>query len=307
MPIDSSRPGAADTGEATWKVPDSLEPTRLDRMIAALGEMSRGRARRLIDLGAVYVGGKRTLRVSMVVGPGTRIDAVLYAEEVAARAIDRIAKKPPRFVHRERTFALLEKPPGVPVLPTRATIRGTLDSWLKEQPGVEYTAFHHRLDAAARGLIVAVLHKSANRSISAAFQERTAVRKYRALVEGRLEGEGVWEHAQVQRSGVRRAVRWRGQGLHMRSLWRSSVVGADRSLIEVKLETGRTHQIRLQAAAVGHPVVGDLLYGDRDRGGLHLQAAMLALPHPHRRSRVEWALEPPERWMASVDGGPKVS
>jgi RluA family pseudouridine synthase len=270
-------------------------------MLAALGKMSRGRARRLIEVGGVYLDGKRTLRVSTPVGPGRVITAVLYAEEVAVRSQARLAAREPRIVHREASFAILDKPPGIAVQATRATVRGTLESWMRAQPGVDYLAFHHRLDSSARGLIAVALHKSANRGLAAAFRDRTAERRYCAVVEGLLRGEGVWEHAQVQRSGKRRAVPvGKGRGQLMRSRWRSLEVGPDRTLLEVSLETGRTHQIRLQAAAEGHPVVGDLLYGAQDPGGMHLQAIGLGLPHPRTGRRVEWALDPPPEWGAAL-------
>ena len=298
MQDDDSQAGAGATGEGHFIVPDGVEAGRLDRVLAAVSGMSRGRARRLIDVGGVYVDGKRTLRQTTSVGPGRRITAVLYAEDVAARAEARLAQRSPRFVHRERSFAILDKPPGIPVQATRASVKGTLEAWLRAQDGVEYVAFHHRLDSSARGLIAVALHTSANKALAAAFQQRSAERTYRAVVEGIMKGEGTWEHDQVTRGGVRRAVRPRGKPKKlMRSRWRAIARGETRSLIEVRLETGRTHQIRLQAAAVGHPGVGDLLYGGKDRGGLHLQAAGLALPHPRHGHRVEWTLEAPEEWL----------
>ncbi len=300
MPSDDSQSGAGATGEVTYKVPEGLESGRLDRTLAVVSGMSRGRARRLIDAGGVYVDGKRTLRQTSSVGPGARITAVLHAEEVTARAIDRIARREPYFVHREADYAVLNKPPGIPAQATRASVKGTLESWLREQDGIEYVACHHRLDSSARGLIAVALHTSANRSMARAFQERTAERTYCCVVEGLLKGEGTWEHDQVQREGKRRAVRPRREPKKlMRSHWRAISHGETRTLVEVRLETGRTHQIRLQAAAEGHPVVGDLLYGGQDRGGMHLQASALALPHPTRRGhpRVAWDIDPPEEWL----------
>ncbi len=298
MPDDDSQGGPGATGEAHYKVPEGIDEGRLDRVLAVVSGMSRGRARRLIDAGGVYLDGKRTQRMTTTVGPGRSLTAVLHAEDVAARADERLAKRPPRFVHRERSFAILEKPPGIPVQATRASVRGTLEAWLRAQEGVEYVAFHHRLDSSARGLIAVALHPSANKSMARAFQERTAERTYRAVVEGILKGEGTWVHDQVQRDGRRRAVKPRGAPKKlMKSHWRALEHGETRTLVEVRLETGRTHQIRLQAAAVRHPVVGDLLYGGQDRGGLHLQASALALPHPRHGRRVEWSLEPPPEWL----------
>ena len=90
----------------------------------------------------------------------------------------------PSVLFRDNVFVVLSKPPGMPTQSTRRGSEGSLEAWLREQDGVDYTAFHHRLDAAAQGLICASLDRRANSRLAAAFRERTARRGYRALVHG---------------------------------------------------------------------------------------------------------------------------
>ncbi len=279
----------------TWTLPPDSPADRLDRALAALAEISRGEARRWIEAGGVYVGGSRCTRLSQGVGPGDEIEAVPGSVQAAEKGRAILAATPPDVVFRDRCIAILDKPPGLPVLATRQTTQGTLESWVKDQ-GARYIAFHHRLDREARGLIAVAIDRSANRELAAIFSERRARRSYRAILEGHLEGEGVWDHGLVKRAGQRQAVK-PGVGKLMRSRFRVLGHRGDRTEVEVRLETGRTHQIRMQCAAVGHPIVGDRLYGDVDPGGLRLQACRLEMPHPTKKGWLRFSL--PDPWAES--------
>ena len=211
------------------------------------------------------------------------------------------SKITPRVLFRDETFVVLEKPPGMPTQSTRRGSEGTLERWLKEQDGVSYTAFHHRLDAAAQGLICAALDQRANKSLARSFRERLAQRRYRALVHGTpASAEGEWHHLQVLRGKRRQALPWaRGRkGEEMKSRWTTDERRGPYSLISVALETGRTHQIRLQATAEGHPIVGDRVYGFGEPGALRLQACLLKLAHPVTGEPLSWELPEPESWKS---------
>jgi len=210
-----------------------------------------------------------------------------------------VQQSSPRVIFRDDVFVVLEKPTGMPTQSTRRGAEGTLEAWLQDQEGVSYTAFHHRLDAAAQGLICAGLDRRANKSLARAFRERLARRRYRALVHGVPNvAAGVWHHLQVERKGRRQAVPWepRKRGEEMKASWALLEACPPHSLVSVSLETGRTHQIRLQAAAEGHPIVGDRTYGFGEAGGLRLQASELELEHPLTGERMSWSLEEPETW-----------
>lgn len=214
----------------------------------------------------------------------------------------------PRVVFRDDTFIVLEKPVGMPTQSTRRGSEGTLEHWLREQDGVEYTAFHHRLDAGAHGLICAALDRRANKSLARAFRERLAQRRYRALVHGTPDGpDGQWHHLGVDRRGRRQAIPWepRARGEEMKARWTALERRGPHSLISVALETGRTHQIRLQAAAEGHPIVGDPVYGFGEAGGLRLQASELGIEHPITGEWMSWELDEPESWGAGPPSDPR--
>jgi 23S rRNA-/tRNA-specific pseudouridylate synthase len=84
----------------------------------------------------------------------------------------------------------------------------------------------------------------------------------------------------------------------MKARWTNEERRAPYSLVTVSLETGRTHQIRLQAAAEGHPIVGDFVYGFGEPGGLRLQACALEIDHPTTGERMQWALPEPANWSS---------
>ena len=274
------------------KIPEPSPSHRLDRRLADLEGLSRSEARHRIEDGAVFVDGRRCRVASTRVLPGAAIR--LERQEAPRRVEGR-----PEWIFRDDHFAVVRKPPGMPVQATRASVTGTLEAWLRDQPGVRYVALHHRLDADARGLLAVALDRVANRGLAACFSQRTAVRRYRMLVHGTPPaGAGEWRHREGTRGQARTAEPWTvdGEGREMISSWRLAQERDLHALLEARLHTGRTHQLRLQAAAAGHPIVGDRLYGFSEAGGLRLQAFALALEHPVTREPVGWELEEPEGW-----------
>ena len=285
--------------EGRWRIPAGGEVDRVDRWLARLAGISRGEARRLLDAGGVQVRGRRCRVASRKLGPGDSLSCRYDAARVAA-AVAEWQGPEPRILYRDQDIATLWKPPGVAVQATRSTVHGTLEQWLRSQPLVEYVAFHHRLDRDAQGLLVVALDRRSNKNLAAAFRERTATRRYRVLVEGEPEAEGGrWHHLQRKPGRKRIAVPWEqgAEGQEMIARWDLLERRGGSALIEVALETGRTHQVRLQCAAEGLPVRGDRLYGRRHAGGLHLQAYKLSLRHPVTGAERGWELDLPQEWM----------
>lgn len=293
------------------RIPDHADHDRLDRWLATLARITRGEARRRIEQGAVRVDGRRCRIASRIVGPGARLG--LERAEPA-----RPPGKQPVVLFRDEYLAVVDKPPGMPVQPTRASVHGTLEEWLLDQAGISYAAFHHRLDRDARGLLAVAIHRDANRGLAAAFAGRTAERRYRVLVNGLPASDsGQWRHIEGLRLGRRTAGPWtepeagehgaaqgdsaaghpsRRTGREMLASWTLSERRGPHSLLVVRLHTGRTHQVRLQAAAEGLPVVGDRLYGLREDVDLRLQAFALGLAHPVTGAALSWELEEPPEW-----------
>ncbi len=277
--------------EQTAVVPPGGAPDRLDRWLPQLTDLSRTRARKVIDAGGVYVDGKRCRTQSRKIGPGTRLRAVW------SDAPPRPVGEAPTLVFRDRDILVLDKPAGVACQATRTTVHGTVEQWAKSLRGVDYVALHHRLDRPARGLLVLGIARRANRELARAFAERIAVRRYRALLSGPVEGDaGTWQHRFVEEAGDRRAEPWTGEGAEMRSEWRVLERIGPKTLVDVRLHTGRTHQIRLQTAAAGAPVCGDRRYGHAEPGGLRLQAYVLELPHPVTGEPLSFTLDEPADW-----------
>jgi 23S rRNA pseudouridine1911/1915/1917 synthase len=210
---------------------------------------------------------------------------------------------------------------GAPIQ-TAAGLVPTLESMVKDylkvryhKNGRVYLGIPHRLDRPVTGVIVFARNTKAARRLAEQFQQHQVTKIYWALVEGRVDPEeGVWEDwllkikdearseiASPESPGARSA----------RTLYRVLSKDAERSLLEVRPETGRMHQIRLQASARGHPIRGDFLYGakipfgpvavsPRDRM-IALHARSLSFLHPIRYKSVHLEAPLPEPWRNCVD------
>lgn len=259
------------------------EPDRLDRVVAALFALHRREAREIIEAGGVFLDGRRARRQSAPVPTGAELRCV---REAAALAVVAQTAEEPRILWQDSTILVVWKPAGMPVEPTQQAAAGTLVEWLRRSG--RRPTFHQRLDRDAAGLLVGVLDPRGNAPMARALAAGAVERRYEAVVVGRMEGDGGrWVH-RARHQGVKRwaepwvepipAPPWPPDLMVAR--WRVVEREGEGTRIQVELETGRTHQIRLQAAAVGHPVVGDVLYGRRGAGGLRLEAVEIAFPHP---------------------------
>jgi 23S rRNA pseudouridine1911/1915/1917 synthase len=186
-------------------------------------------------------------------------------------------------------------------------------AYLKERfdkPGAVFLGLVHRLDRPVSGVVALARTSKAAARLSEQFRGRSPDKRYLALVEGRLTGEGTREDylAKLDRTvrvvkpthpeGKRAALRWRSLGTD-----RTRKQG-DLSLVEVELVTGRAHQIRVQLAAMGVPILGDLRYGatrEFDGRNLALHALALTLEHPTLREPMTFRAPPPPSWRGPFD------
>ena len=216
------------------------------------------------------------------------------------------------ILYEDSDVIVVNKPAGMPVHPSPGHETGTLvDALLAHCPSMagvgsdERPGIVHRLDIDTSGAIVAAKTERAYRALRRAFEEHGRVKKsYLAVLHGApnprngeletLIGRKPWDPrrmAVVERDGDRAVTRWR-------TLGRSGSL----ALVEFAIETGRTHQIRVHAAHLGHPVVGDALYGDASRDRRlsvrprrHLlHAVSLEFPHPLSGSAVSVMAPPPD-------------
>jgi RluA family pseudouridine synthase len=269
---------------------------RLDQFLARRAPgLSRTLVRRLIDQGAAYVERRRLKRASYPVKEGE----VVKLCPPSASERPETGQADLRILYEDAQLMVLDKPPGVAVQARRQGDVGTLEWAVRRrlrEAGQQrpYVAVVHRLDLPASGLVVLALSPEAARGLSRAFAAHEPRRKYLAVVRGRLSGELMRVALPLRSQGTGVVVDPQRGLPAVTRICLLECTGSF-SLVEAELETGRTHQIRAHLAAIGHPVVGDRRYGDREsaraegearRGRLALHAAELAFEHPVTREHL---------------------
>jgi 23S rRNA pseudouridine1911/1915/1917 synthase len=308
--------------ELSVHVPPSLDGVRVDRAVALLADVSRSAVDVLVAGGRVQVGGETVLARSRTLRQGELLTVQLVEEE---------PPRPPEadpsvvfeVVHADDEVIVVDKPAGLVTHPGAGHGDGTLVNGIlarfpevaaladlegadTDRPGIV-----HRLDRGTSGLLVVARSPEAYRSLVAQLGARTVSRRYRALVIGSVESEVGVVEAPIGRSlssPTRMSVSRKGKEARTRyQVERRFTEPVPSTLIEASLDTGRTHQIRVHLAAIGHPVVGDDVYGrgrslpgsDLQRPFLH--AFALAFDHPGTGERVEWSSPLPPDLAGELD------
>ncbi|MGZ4178892.1 MAG: RluA family pseudouridine synthase [Solirubrobacteraceae bacterium] len=281
----------------TLEVGDEAAGTRLDQVLAGpLG--SRARAQRLIDTGHVKVDGRlRSKRY--LVRPGERI----VAEAPELVEVDPAAETAPYAIAFEDEHLLVvDKPAGVVVHPARGHHTGTLSQALAHRGaggGDPWRAgIVHRLDRDTSGLLVVAKREDVHRELKALLAERRLRREYLALVDGRPSARTGTVDAPIGRDRRDRTLMSidASEPREARTHFEIERQLPRATLLRVVLETGRTHQIRVHMAAIGHPVCGDRQYGGSKSFGLErqfLHSARLAFTHPVTAQEVDVSSELP--------------
>lgn len=275
-------------------VPEVLAGRRLDQALAQLmPEYSRSRIQSWIEAGHVTLDGT-VAKARQKVWPGAHIEVVplMHPSEVQAEP-EAIALS---IVYEDAAILVLDKPAGLVVHPGSGNWRGTLmNALLHHAPGLAHVpraGIVHRLDKDTSGLMVVAKTVEAQTDLVRQLAARTVRRVYLAVVEGNLAGAGRIEGAigRHPRERTKMAVVERGKPAvtHYRVIEALS----RHTLVECRLETGRTHQIRVHMQSIGHPLVGDPVYGSREGRRLFhrqaLHAAELSLVHPVTRVAMTW-------------------
>lgn len=215
----------------------------------------------------------------------------------------------PPIVHRDDRFAVIDKPPGLVVHPAPGHRGPTLVDALGDllgggepgRPGIV-----QRLDRDTSGLMVVARDAEAHRRLAAMIKSREVERAYLALVEGRPRSRSGTIDAPLgrdHRAPERRAVRGRGAREARTHFTVLETLPAD-TLVEARLETGRTHQVRAHFAAIGHPLAGDPRYGHAGRHGLErqfLHSARLRFQHPFTGERLAFDSTLPADLAAALE------
>jgi 23S rRNA pseudouridine1911/1915/1917 synthase len=295
------------TDRRALPVPDGLAGERLDAALARLFGLSRTKAADLVASGAVLVDGSSAVKSDRVLA-----GAWLEVDLPGAPAAPQIVAEPVpgmRVVHDDDDIVVVDKPVGVAAHPspgwTGPTVVGGLAGAgfrVSTSGSAERQGVVHRLDVGTSGLMVVAKSERAYTVLKRAFKERTVEKVYHALVQGHPDPLRGTVDAPIDR--------------HPSSDWKWAVVANGKpsvthydtleahraaSLLEINLETGRTHQIRVHMAALKHPCVGDLTYGAdptlAKRLGLSrqwLHAMRLGFEHPGTGERVEYTSEYPD-------------
>ena len=300
--------GKGVTGEArnssetrSWTLVVTGGTTRLDRYLAGqLHDLTRSRLHGLIGDGFVLVNGEAT-KPAQKVRPGDVVDVTVPKPREVSMAAEDI---PVPLVYQDDDIVVVDKPAGLAVHPGPGHPSGTLvNALLARCPGIEGVGGEirpgivHRLDKDTSGLMVVAKNDTAHHHLSESLKDREVKKEYLALAEGKLaEEEGVIDRPIGRHPRNRKKMAVVEDGRTARTRFQVLERFERATLVRLSLETGRTHQIRVHLAYLGHPLVGDGVYG-RGSGSLgrqFLHACRLGFEHPSSGEFVEFRSELPE-------------
>jgi 23S rRNA pseudouridine1911/1915/1917 synthase len=292
-----------------WEVPGALDGERVDRALALITGLSRAEVNSLIGQARVSVGGRPVTSRSRRVHSGDSMAVEGGFEPAACASPEADPAVDVPVVWFDDDVIVVDKPAGVVVHPAAGNRAGTLVNGLlarfpdlaalaepaakAQRPGIV-----HRLDKGTSGLMVVARSDQARVSLSAQLARRHVERRYAALVRGSVDSDAGLVDAPLGRSANDPTrVRVQTGGREARTRYKverrfSEPVAV--TLLRCRLETGRTHQIRVHLASIGHPVLGDERYGPGGRwdplprGRPFLHAAELAFDHPASEERLRF-------------------
>ncbi len=288
---------------------DREEGGRIDSFIAEICGFSRSRAASLCDEGLVLVNGK-TARKSLALLGGETIEIMIPEAVELETAPEEI---PIEIVYEDDFLLVVNKQKGMVVHPAAGNYSGTLVNALLHHckgslsgiNGVLRPGIVHRIDKDTSGLLVVAKTDAAHNFLAKQIKDHSVTREYRAILCGRLKEEAFTVDAPLGRHKTDRKKQAVTPG-GRRAVSHFELIEnlPQHAFVKVRLETGRTHQIRVHSAYIGHPVLGDTVYGakkqSKDYGGQCLHAARLGFVHPISGEYMEFESDLPEYFKSAL-------
>jgi len=217
----------------------------------------------------------------------------------------------PEVLFCDNHLLIVCKPAGLPAQQDRTgdeDLLSLLKAYIKQRfdkPGEAYLGLVHRLDRPVSGVMAFARTSKAAGRLSEQFRESTPLKKYIAIVQGSVQGQGLCtDYLLKENEKVRIVGSKYPKALYAELSWQARGESGGCSLLDIELKTGRPHQIRVQLASRGMPIVGDLRYSSRrefDGRNLALHCYLLGLEHPVLKTSMSWTAPPPETWRGFFD------
>lgn len=295
--------------EYTLRVLPEEASMRLDLFILKFAQekrlgFSRAFIQKLIQDGQVKLKNESLLKPHHKVRAGDELSVRISEKKPSAINPEDI---PVEIVYEDKDLAVIHKPAGLVVHPAPGNLEHTLVNALLRhfrhlsdinpgRPGIV-----HRLDKETSGLLVVAKNNFAHLALTEQFARHSIKRKYLAIVKGKVEFDENIIEAPIGRHPVRRknmSVSFGANTKYARTFYRTLKRSEGFSLLELEPFTGRTHQLRVHLAYIGHPILGDKIYGRNDTfGRLALHARSLGFIHPRTKKFVEFSCDMPKEFM----------
>lgn len=286
---------------------DKADKIRLDVYVAEIAEITRSHAAKLIEDGCVFVNGRLSAKNSKI-GEGDRVIVNLpdpVSCDVNAEEI------PLDIIYEDDDLLVVNKPKGMVVHPAAGNFNGTLVNALMHHCGSSLSGINgvmrpgivHRIDKNTSGLLMVAKNDAAHNGLAAQIKEHSFTREYEAVVYGNLKNDSGVIDAPIGRHPIKRKMMAVTEKNSKNAVTHYTVLErfGDFTHVRLKLQTGRTHQIRVHMAYIGHPVAGDEVYGPKkvitSLGGQCLHAKKIGFVHPVTNEYMEFESDLPDYFV----------
>lgn len=289
--------------EAVFTVDEEFEGERIDSFISAIdGELSRSYVSKLIGEGAAFLNGKEVKKSSVRVSDGDSVKLFIPESRIPDILPEDI---PLDILYEDSNVLVINKPKGMVVHPSNGHYSGTLVNALLYHcrdlsgiNGILRPGIVHRIDKDTTGSVLVCKNDLSHKFIAEQLKEHSVHRLYRAIVCGNLKEDGVIDKPVGRSKSDRKKMAVCSDGKRAITHYKVLESFGDYSYIECRLETGRTHQIRVHMASIGHPLLGDGVYGTLKSPfkteGQTLHAYILGFNKPDNGEYIETLAPIPE-------------